>query len=396
MQEETIDYSKLSDDELIKLEKEYKNTYERLDTLQLAQKILLNSMYGSLGNTAFRYFDLNLATSITISGKLSIKWIERKLNELISKKTGIEKDRVVMIDTDSVVLDLEDLVKKYCPKDFSREKKLHFLMEYGEKVLNPYIDFCYKELAEYMNAYQQKMHMKRENAINSMINLAAKSYVMEVYDSEGVRYTLENPKMKIMGMVLVKSSTPKVIRTALKNSLPILLHGTEGELQDYIQKFKKEFKKFSVEEIAFPRSANGISTFTRGYWEDKLKAANTKNEREIAMNRLSEPSQIYTKGTPIHVKASLIYNSLLEKFGIEKLRKKIVDGDKIKFVYLKPNPTHEKCVGFQDSLPKEFGLTEYVDYDMMFEKTFMSPITDMCKPLGWSVEKKNDLSGLFF
>ena len=202
--------------------------------------------------------------------------------------------------------------------------------------------------------------------------------------------------MKIMGMVLVKSSTPKVIRTALKNSLPILLHGTEGELQDYIQKFKKEFKKFSVEEIAFPRSANGISTFTRGYWEDKLKTANTKNEREIAMNRLSEPSRIYTKGTPIHVKASLVYNSLLEKFGIEKLRKKIVDGDKIKFVYLKPNPTHEKCVGFQDSLPKEFGLTEYVDYDMMFEKTFMSPITDMCKPLGWSVEKKNDLSALFF
>lgn len=393
---EEIDYSKLSIDELVNLEKEYKNTYKRYDTLQLAQKILLNSMYGSLGNTSFRYFDLNLATSITIGGKLSIKWIERKLNELIAKKTGIEKDRVVMIDTDSVVLDLEDLVNKHCPKDFSRERKLKFLMEYGEKVITPYIAFCYKELAEYMNAYQQKMNMKRENAINAMINLAAKSYVMEVFDSEGVRYTLENPKMKIMGMVLVKSSTPKVIRNALKNSLPILLHGSEEELQNYIQNFKKEFKKFSVEEIAFPRSANGISTFTRSYWEDKLKFARTKEEKEIALNRLSEPSQIYTKGTPIHVKSALIYNTMLEKFGIEKLRKKILDGEKIKFVYLKPNPTHEKCIGFQDTLPEEFGLKEFVDYDMMFEKTFLSPITDMCKPLGWSVEKKNDLSSLFF
>lgn len=337
-----------------------------------------------------------MATSITISGKLSIKWIERKLNELISKKTGIEKDRVVMIDTDSVVIDLEDLVKKHCPSNFSRERKLKFLMEYGEKVITPYIQYCYQELADYMNAYQQKMNMKRENAINAMINLAAKSYVMEVFDSEGVRYTLENPKMKIMGMVLVKSSTPKVIRNALKDALPILLHGTEEELQDYIQNFKKEFKKFSVEEIAFPRSANGISTFTRSYWEDKLKFAKTKEEKEIAMNRLSEPSQIYTKGTPIHVKSALIYNTLLEKFGIEKLRKKILDGEKIKFIYLKPNPTHEKCIGFQDTLPEEFGLKEYVDYDMMFEKTFMSPITDMCAPLGWSVEKKNDLSSLFF
>lgn len=393
---EEKDYSKLSSKELLKLEKEYRNTYKRLDTLQLAQKILLNSMYGSLGNTAFRYFDLNLATSITTSGKLSIKWIERKLNELVSKKTGIIKDRVVMIDTDSVVVDLEDLVNKYCPKDFSREQKLKFLMEYGEKVITPYIQYCYKELADYMNAYQQKMNMKRENAINAMINLAAKSYVMEVYDSEGVRYTLDNPKMKIMGMVLVKSSTPKVIRDALKGALPILLHGTEEDLQDYIQNFKKEFKKFSVEEIAFPRSANGISTFTRSYWEDKLKLARTKEEKELAMNRLSEPSQIYTKGTPIHVKSALIYNTLLEKFGIEKLRKKILDGEKIKFIYLKPNPSHEKCIGFQETLPDEFGLKDFVDYDMMFEKTFLSPITDMCKPLGWSVEKKNDLSSLFF
>lgn len=395
MQSETIDYSKLSTDELLKLEKEYKDAYQRYNTLQLAQKILLNSLYGSLGNTAFRYFDIDLATSITISGRLSIKWIERKLNELISKKTGKEKDRVVMIDTDSVVLDLEDLVKKMCPETLLRERKLDFLNEYGEKVLNPYIDFCYKELAEYMNAFQQKMHMKRENIINTMINFAAKSYVMEVYDSEGVRYTLENPKLKIMGMVLVKASTPKVIRTALKTALPILLHKSEEEIQEYIKNFKKEFKKFSIEEIAFPRSVNNLSTFSREYWEEKLKTAKLKNEKEIAMNRLAEPSEIYTKGTPIHVKSSLVYNKMIETCGLEKTRKKIVDGDKIKFVYLKVNPTHEKSIAFVDDLPKEFGLDKYVDYDMMFEKTFLSPITDMCEPLHWSTEKKNTLDFLF-
>lgn len=395
MQDEKIDYSKLSTDELLKLEKEYKDAYQRYNTLQLAQKILLNSLYGSLGNTAFRYFDIDLATSITISGRLSIKWIERKLNELISKKTGKEKDRVVMIDTDSVVLDLEDLVKKYCSDKLSRERKLDFLDEYGEKVLNPYIDFCYQELAKYMNAYQQKMHMKRENIINTMINLAAKSYVMEVYDSEGVRYTLENPKLKIMGMVLVKSSTPRVIRDALKKAIPILLHKSEEDIQNYIKNFKKNFNKFSIEEIAFPRSVNNMSSFSREYWEEKLKMAKNTTERDICLNRLSEPSEIYTKGTPIHVKASLIYNKMIEKCGLEKTRKKIADGDKIRFVYLKVNPTHEKCIAFVDDLPKEFGLHEYVDYDMMYEKTFLSPITDMCAPLNWNVEKKNTLDFLF-
>ena len=396
MQEEEVDYSNLSTDELLKLEREYKNTYQRYNTLQLAEKILLNSLYGGMGNVAFRYFDLSFATSITVSGKLAIKWIERKLNELISKKTGITKDRVVMIDTDSVVLELKDLVDKICPPNLSREKKLDFLDEYAEKVLNPYIEHCYTELAEYMNSYQQKMHMKRENIVSSMINVAAKSYVMEVYNSEGVQYTLDNPKMKIMGLTMVKSSTPKVIRGALKKSLPICLNKTEKDLQNYISEIKKGFKKYSVEEIAFPRGVNNISTFTRSYWKDKLMSMD-RMEQNIAKDKLSDPSEIYVKGTPIHVKASLIYNHLIEKYGLEKERKKIVDGDKIKFLYLKPNPTHEKCIAFlgDETLPKEFGLNEYVDYDMMFEKTFLESVKGLADALKWNTEKKCTLEDFF-
>lgn len=397
-----MDYSSLSDAELIELEKQYETEYIRYNTFQMAEKILLNSLYGALGTQYFRYYNLALAESVTNSGKLSIRWIERKLNELIDKYAGLKKDRIVLIDTDSVVLDLEDIVNKYCP-DKSRIEKLEYINALGEKVINPFIEKSYQELAEYMNAYEQKMHMKRENVINTMISCEKKQYIMEVFDSEGVRYSLENPYMKIMGLELVKSSTPRIVRDSLKASTKILLHQTEKDLQNYVKAEKTKFKKHTIEDIAFPRGVSNISSFLRTYWEDALKGegnpeekAKIKSKLEVDKKAKGISSSACIKGTPFHVRASVVYNLMLDRYGLSNVYKKIVDGDKIKLVCLKPqNPIGEEWIAFTDSLPKEFGLEKYVDYDTMFAKAFESSLKKMSGTLGWSIKPKNDLNDLF-
>ena len=226
------DLSKLTDDELKALCVYLDEKSASEDVSQKAIKRLLNSLYGALGNAGFRYFMIEMAQSVTLSGQVVIQWIERKINELIDKKTGIPKDRIVLIDTDSVVIDLEDLVNKVCPSHFTRKQRLEFLIKFGEKIMDPYIDHCYQEFADYINAFQQKMHMKRENVISRMISVAKKMYAMEVYNSEGKQFSVEDPYMKIMGLKLVKSDTPAVMRQALRKALPILLRENESAVQD--------------------------------------------------------------------------------------------------------------------------------------------------------------------
>ena len=354
-----------------------------------------NSLYGALGNNSFRYFNLSLASSVTTSGRQAIRWIERKLNELIDKTTGINKDRVVLIDTDSVVLDLEDVVKQRCPANFTREQKLKFLDVLGEKVLHPYIAKSYDELGVYMNAYQHKFKMKRENIINSMVSVAKKAYVMEVYNSEGVQYSLDNPYMKIMGLQLVKSSMPGVVRDALKNALPIMLHGTETDMQNYIEQQRKLFESYQCEQIAFPRGISNLKKYEPNAVR-KAIATMDGDAADKAQDALKRGTDAYILGTPLHVRASLIHNNLIDKYKLAGERQKIVDGDKIKYVYLTlPNPIHEDVIAFQDTLPDQFNVRDYVDYNKMFEKSFLSTIEKMIEPLGWKTEKQNTLEDWF-
>lgn len=363
--------------QMIKVKQEYEKTKDenlkkeisRLNNLQMAMKILLNSAYGACGNAYFRYFDMRIAEGITISGQLSIRWIANKLNELFNKTLKTEDvDRIVLIDTDSVVLTLEDLIEKVCPNK-TTEEKIAYMDKIAEEIVQPFLDKSYQELADYMNAYEQKMQMKRENLVDTMISVSKKRYVMSVHNSEGVQY--KEPQLKIMGLQMVKSSTPSVIRDKLKDSLNTILRGTEADVQQYCAQFKEEFKAFSPAEIAFPRGISDVS---------KYHSAST----------------IYNKGTPIHVRGALLYNHHLKKMGLSKKYPLIQEGDKIKFLYLKtPNPMHEDAIAFVDKLPDEFKLTEYIDYDKMYEKTFEDAVQNIVDSLGWSTEQKATLEDWF-
>ena len=363
--------------QMLGIEQEYQNDkskkhllkeISRLNNLQMAMKIALNSAYGAMGNQYFRYFDLRMAEGITTSGQLSIRWMANKLNAFMNKTLKTEgKDFVIAIDTDSIYLRLEELVEQVAG-DKDTAGKIKFMDKICEDVFQPFIDKGYQELAQYMNAYGQKMIMKREVLADKGIWTAKKRYVLNVHNSEGVQFA--KPKVKVMGLEMVKSSTPAIIREKLRDAIPVILSGDEKQVHKYVEDFRKEFRQLPVEDIAFPRGVNGIKKFAG--------------------------SPIYAKGTPIHVRGALLFNHYIKKMNIDRKYQAIRDGDKIKFVYVqKPNPFQEDVISFPSNLPSEFGLQNYIDYDKQFEKVFQDAIQIVIEPLGWKAQEESSLEDFF-
>jgi DNA polymerase elongation subunit (family B) len=355
------EYEKIKDPQLVK-------DISRLKNLQMAMKIALNSAYGAVGNRHFRYYDLRIAEGITLSGQLSIRWMANKLNDFMNKTMKTTNhDYVIAVDTDSIYLSLENLVEKVCVGK-STEEKITFMDKTCEQVLQPFIDGGYQELAKYMNAYAQKMQMKREVLADKGIWVAKKRYVLNVHNSEGVQYA--KPKIKVMGLEMVKSSTPAVVREKLKDALEVILHQDQASIQNFVKTFRKKFETLDVNAVSFPRSISDIEKYAG--------------------------APIYKKGTPIHVRGALLFNHHCKRMGLDKRYQAIGNGDKIKFVYLKSqNPFNENVISFISELPKEFGLHDYIDYDLQFEKTFLDALNIVIEPLGWNAEEKSSLDSFF-
>ena len=343
----------------------------RCNNIQMARKIQLNSAYGAIGNQYFRYYKLANAEAITLSGQVSIRWIENKMNTFINKILKTEDvDYVIASDTDSIYLNLGPLVEVvYKGREKTTQSIVSFLNKICEVEFEKYIESSYETLANYVNAYDNKMVMKRENIAERGIWTAKKRYILNVWDSEGVRY--EEPKLKMMGIEAVKSSTPAPCRTMIKNGLKIMMNGTEEEVINYIDDCRKRFKTLPPEEIAFPRTASNVR---------KYKASST----------------IYAKGTPIHVRGSLLYNHYIQKKNLTNKYSLISNGEKVKFIYLKkPNVIQENVVSFIQDFPHELGLDKYIDYELQFEKSFVEPLKAILDAIGWNVEKTANLE-LFF
>ena len=364
---------------MIQAKKDYEKTptvalekeIARCNNIQMAKKISLNSAYGAIGNQYFRYYKLANAEAITLSGQVSIRWIEQKMNEYLNKLLSTtEEDYVIASDTDSIYLNLGPLVNKFFGnKSGDKTAVVSLLNKICEEKFEPYIDQCYQNLATYVSAYDQKMQMKRENIADRGIWTAKKRYILNVWDSEGVRY--EDPKLKVMGIESVKSSTPAPCRKMLKDAFKILMTGTEDDMISFIDKSREEFKKLPPEQVSFPRSVSDVIKY-------------------------KSHSDIYVKGTPIHVRGALLFNYYILKNKLDNKYSLIKNGEKIKFCYLKkPNTLHENVISFIQDFPKELGIDKYVDYDLQFEKSFLEPLKTILDAIGWSVEKTVNLE-LFF
>lgn len=363
---------------LLTRKKQLEKDISKYKNLQLAKKVQLNSAYGALGNQYFRFFDVRIAESITLSGQLSIRWIEARINEYLNKILKTEEvDYVIASDTDSLYITFDELVSQVfdkggtVPEDLSKETVVQFLDNCARQKIEPIIDRYYQDLATVMHAYDQKMFMKREAIADKGIWTAKKRYALNVYDNEGVRYV--EPKLKVMGLEIVKSSTPQRCRTALNDAVKLIMKSDEATVQKFISDFKQEFRSLPFEDIAFPR---GVTDLT--------KYQSNSEELEIP------------KSTPIHVRGSMLFNHLIKKHGLEKRYERIKDGEKIKFCYLKePNPVRQNVLSVLSSLPKEFGVSNYIDYDTQFNKAFLEPLSVILGVIGWSAEKKSTLEAFF-
>jgi DNA polymerase elongation subunit (family B) len=314
-----------------------------------------------------------LALAVTLSGQLSIQWIESKLNKYINDILKTDHDYVIASDTDSIYLNLGPLINKVYDGDkkvsSSGTQIINFMDRVCENKIQPYINESYQELADYVNAYEQKMQMKREALASRGVWTAKKRYALNVFNSEGVQYA--EPQLKYKGLEMVKSSTPQVIREKMKELLKIVMNGTETEAQDFIEKFREEFKKLPPEDVAFPRGVNGLKEYF-----DRM--------------------DIYKKGTPIHVRGALLYNYYLKQKDLTNTYPIIQEGEKLKYTYLlEPNPVKDDVISFPNRLPKEFDLHKYVDYNTQFEKGFIEPMKVILNCMGWDTEKRNSLESFF-
>ena len=352
--------------------KDLEKAISKYNNIQMARKIQLNSAYGAIGNQYFRYYNLKNAEAITMSGQVSIRWIEHKMNQFLNKtlKTTGE-DYVIASDTDSIYLNLGPLVETvYKGREKTDKSVVSFLNKVCELEFEKYIESSYKELATYVNAYEQKMIMKRENIASVGIWTAKKRYMLNVWDSEGVSY--DEPKLKMMGIEAVKSSTPAPCRTAIKDAINIMMKGTESDLLSFIDSFRSEFNSLPPEDIAFPRSVNGLR---------KFKASGT----------------VYSKGCPLHVRGTLLYNFYISKNKLEYKYPLVNEGEKIKFVYLlRPNPLgNENVISFLNTFPRELHLEESIDREAQFKKSFLDPLRIITDVIEWDIEKVPNLEFLF-
>ena len=357
--------------DMLKLQKDYEKgktselsrEINRLENTQMAIKILLNSLYGALGNAYFRYFDMRIAEGITLSGQLSIKWAEKAMNEAMNsilKSDGV--DYVIAMDTDSLYVNMEPLVNAVNPKD-----PVKFIDQACEQKIVPILAKAYDKMFTQMNAYDNRMVMAREAIADKGIWMAKKRYILNVHNNEGVQYA--QPKLKIMGIEAVKSSTPQVVRDKFVKAYHLMLNSTEAELQKFVADFFEEFKSLRPEEVSFPRGVSDIEK-----WEDR--------------------HTVYKKGTPIHVRGALLYNQQLKKANLSQ--EAIKNGTKVKFCYMKmPNPLMENVISFTNFLPEEFALNQYVDYETQFNKTFKEPLKLVSDAIKWELEYVNSLEGFF-
>lgn len=338
-----------------------------LKAKQNAIKILMNGLYGAMCNIYFRYFSYDLAMSITLSGQLTAKWIDKHFNIYMNKlcgTTGI--DYVIAQDTDSMYINCGPLVRKaFSDKIPDNARVTMFLDEWAAQKAQIVIRRAYDDLAKVMNAYHPCLDMKRESIANRAIWTRKKRYIMSVLDQERVRYS--EPKLKYKGLEVVRSNIPEVARNALKEAIDIIMTKSEDELIKFVSDFREKYRKMDFYEIAFPRGINGVQKYY-------------------------DPIARFKKKCPAHVKGAIVYNEFLKEHGLTERYGAVQDGEKVKFCYLKlPNLLHCEIITAPGKIPEEMEIRNMIDYDEQFQTSFLKPLQGILNVIGWKHEKQNVL-----
>lgn len=373
--------SEMTDKELLEEYANAKHLKVVYSTSQLVKKILLNSYYGATGSPYFSLYDKRLAQATTLTGQCFIRTVIRNASKFIKTlaqdKTTDEEAMVIAGDTDSGYLNIYPVYKKLIEdnnKTLDENERTDFYDILCKGIEKKSIEPCIATMAKAFNVFQNCLKMKRETICAGAKQtgycgfwVAKKRYALLVNDNEGFRYV--HPKLKVMGLSQVQSSTPKVCRDNLQHATKLMIEEGEEAVRKYAKDVYTEFINKKDEEIAFPRSVSDVEKYS---YHDKP-----------------------IKGSPVQSKAAINHNFLLKKFHLENVLQPIRDGDKLKFLYLNQNPYGFDVIGFKETLPKEFGLNKYINKDMHFEKAFKKPLTDMMNACGWELEPVSRLDEFF-
>lgn len=321
-------------------------------------------------NAYFRYFDLRMAEAITLSGQLAILTAEKSINEFLQKTLGDDIDRVIAIDTDSVYVNMSDVVKMRTADEARFMSEVDFLDIFADKVMDPVIFRGYKKLFAKMNAFAPRMVMGREVIANRGFWTAKKRYVLNVHDSEGVRYA--EPKLKIMGIEAIKSSTPEKVRDWLKRCFEIIIDNDEIRFQQYVKDCREQYSSWPPEDLAAPRGVSNVKKY------------------------MDKKTGMCIKGTPQNSRAAIVYNKAIRDAKLTDTYEEISDGDKMKYFYLKmPNPMFQNVIGFPDVFPRELQIEDCIDRDLQFSKTFTDVLVPVLNAIGWSLAEQSTLEDFF-
>lgn len=355
-------------DEIRKLE----DVISMLDAKQMALKILGNSGYGAIGNSAFRYYKEDIAEGITLTGQLAIRFIEKHINEYLNNVCNtLNYDYICAGDTDSQYIELSNWVTlNVNPEITDKQKIVDIIDKYVSEELEQFIASSYQDLSDYLNADKNLLIMKREAIADCAIFRGKKNYLINIFDNENVRYA--EPKLKMVGIETARSSIPMIIRKELTKCLQLAVENDFDALQQEVIAFKKIHAGSDVEAIASPRGISDIDKWTSPEGE--------------CLNK-----------TPIHVRAAIEYNKIVRNDSEYRKRYPIIkSGDKIKFIKLRqPNPIGSHVVAFIDELPKDFGLHEYVNRNVLFEETFISPLESFTSLINWNFRHSGKSTDLF-
>jgi DNA polymerase elongation subunit (family B) len=368
---------RIAKNEMLRLKQLYVNTHDETykkqselqNILQGALKVAANSFFGVFLQKGFMFYDPRIGEAITLTGQYIIIKVgdhcNKRFNEFF-KTTDIRY--TIYRDTDSCFFTLGNIVKKYWPNTPDL-KIVDALDKLIETKLRPFIDEATDSIALAQNHYTKTIFFKRENICSGGFWMAKKKYALKVYDSEGVRYP--DGDYKIMGIEVVRSSTPEIARKSLKDCVASVIDKDIEKVREISNKAHAEFMVVPIEQIAFPRSANNLLKY-------------------------SSEETIYTQGTPIAVRGSLLHNQCVKNLSLTDKYQYIREGDKIRFIYLKqPNHIKENIISFIDTLPIEFDLEKYVDRELQFEKVFLAPLDKIMVAVGWSLKEPDTLEDFF-
>jgi len=367
---DVLDYTEdelraLSTDELEALLKQAENGESLFNTKQLVEKTMINSLYGAMANKWFPLFNEDMAAAITGNGRYFIQKLANYIEDTLQKMLPQEKPYIVYGDTDSVYYHIEPFVEMYIAKNpgLPVNDYVEWADKFEQKVIQPTIEKTINDFAHDLGAYNKdKIGAEREIIADAAVFTAKKKYYARVRDSEGTRYPEDSPYIKVMGLEIIKSSTPKWSQKYLKQAIPHILDKDETDLRNWVKAIKQEFISVDLNEIA---AVGGVSRLDYDLVKDTV---------------------------PIGSRAAIRHNNYVQENDLSDQYAPIQGGDKCKRLFLlEPNPFHSNIVAFtNDGFVKEIEKHNCVDYDTNFEKNFLKPLELMVEPMNYDLEKETE------